>query len=216
MNFLYFSRTTALHVAARKGYDSIVRLLLDKGATIDRREEGVFTALELAIIRGHRDAAQVLVEAADWRKTMTSGETFQICSHKQERRTPMRWLIYDFPDLAKIVFDKCVKDPNGNSDPDDDSVTYDFSVIDDTYMMISKQLKEGEEVLSDECSPYHRNGKLKKGAKMYSQDHDFVYEKHPLKIMLRTALIYIDPRNSAISAMFMPTPGEKQTQGRSY
>lgn len=83
-------------------------------------------------------------------------------------------------------------------------VAYDFSLVDDTYMMPSKDGK-GKFLLVDlswslfricfikeltaELSPYDDDGKLRKGAKAYSEDYDVVYENHPLKIMVRTCLV---------------------------
>ncbi|EPB68879.1 ankyrin repeat protein, partial [Ancylostoma ceylanicum] len=176
------SQATALHVAAKKGYHTIVRLLLGNGATIDRRDDNANTALDIAIIRGHRDVARVLVEADDWRKIMISKDRFTVCHHHSERSTPIRSLIQKFPDVAKIAFDRCVEEVGGDSQPDYE-VKYDFSVIEDTYMMPTKDSTDAYETLSDERSPYHGDGRLKKRAKMYSQDHGFVYERHPLKLM---------------------------------
>lgn len=54
LGFAGFSDSTPLHLASAKGHDAIVRLLLDCGATIDRRDENGKTALDLAIENGHR------------------------------------------------------------------------------------------------------------------------------------------------------------------
>ncbi|RCN36187.1 ankyrin repeat protein [Ancylostoma caninum] len=171
------SHSTALHVAAKNGYDAIVRLLLSRGATIDRRDEDSHTALDLAVMEGYRGVAQVLVEAEDWQKIMAPKDVLPLGRHSDERSTPMRYLISDFPDVAKIVLSKCVEEDGEKSDPFY-RVSYNFSLIDDTYMMPSK---DGT-VLIGERSPYH-GGKLKKGAKTYSENYDVVYENHPLKLM---------------------------------
>ncbi|KIH47174.1 ankyrin repeat protein, partial [Ancylostoma duodenale] len=176
-----FSRSTALHVASKKGYETIVRLLLDKGATIDRRDEESNTALDLAISGGHRDVALVLVEAKDWRKIMTPKDIVLVGRRNRARVTPLRKLLSKFPDVAKIVLKKCIDD--GNDEKSDlYSAVYDFSLIDDTYMMPSE---DGRRLIGD-CSPYHEDGKLKNGARAYSEDYGVVYENHPLKLMVRT------------------------------
>lgn len=103
-------------------------------------------------------------------------------------------------------------------DPDDFYffAEYNFALIDDTYMMPSK---DGTGSLADffcsyncptrrrqhtraetECetvlqqisellstvSPYNEDGTLRQRAKAYSDDYDVVYKNHPLKIMVST------------------------------
>jgi ankyrin repeat protein len=53
---------TPLHAASQEGHESIVRLLLDRGADIDAREGK--TALLLAGKTGYRDVVRLLVDAA--------------------------------------------------------------------------------------------------------------------------------------------------------
>ncbi|EPB66004.1 ankyrin repeat protein, partial [Ancylostoma ceylanicum] len=147
----YFSHSTALHVAAKNGYDAIVRLLLLRGATIDRRDEDSLTALDLAVMGGYRGVAQALVEADDWQKIMTPKDELPLGRHNEARRTPMRDLISEFPDVAKIVLSKCVEE-QGEKSAAYYRVAYDFSLIDDTYMMPSKDgtaRKNGLQIVLD-------------------------------------------------------------------
>ncbi|KIH44522.1 ankyrin repeat protein, partial [Ancylostoma duodenale] len=174
----YFSHSTALHVAAKNGYDDIVRLLLEKGATIDRRDENSHTALDLAVSGGHRSVARVLVEADDWKRIMTPRDKVLPGHHNEPRNTPFRKLLSKFPDVAKLVLDRCVENTM-EVNRAFFGVLYDFSLIDDTYMMPSNDGK----VLIGERSSCHDKGNLKKGARMYSEDCGFVYENHPLKLM---------------------------------
>ncbi|RCN39206.1 ankyrin repeat protein [Ancylostoma caninum] len=135
----YFSHSTALHVAAKKGYDAIVRLLLEEGATIDRLDERSQTALDLAVSGGHRDVAQVLVEAEDWEDIVAPKDELPLGRHNKPRSTPLRKLISQFPDVAEIVLNNCIDWEY--EDEDGRSVRYDFGLIDDTYMMPSKDGK---------------------------------------------------------------------------
>ncbi|KAK6747542.1 hypothetical protein RB195_000627 [Necator americanus] len=171
--------STPLHLAAAKGYDAIVRLLLNYRATIDRRDENGNTALDLAILNGHRTVAQVLVESDDWRAVMAPTDSLPVGRHNLTRMTPMRKLICKFPDIAEMVFDKCVESSTDNPKDYLYCVRYDFELLDDTYMMPSK---DGTELVST-ISPYTDTGILKKGAQAYSDDYDVVYRNHPLKIM---------------------------------
>ncbi|EPB66879.1 hypothetical protein ANCCEY_14028 [Ancylostoma ceylanicum] len=151
-------------MAAKKGYDAIVRQLLSSGATIDRRDEDSHTALDLAVLFGHRGVAQALVESKGWQKIMMPKDELPLGRHNKPRKTPLRDLLSKFPDVAKIVLSKCVT--LGGKQPGEIRPSLGF-------------IKE----LVGERSPYDHNGILKKAAKTYSDDYDFVFENHPLKLM---------------------------------
>ena len=53
---------TPLHVACREGHVDAARLLLDKGAEVDRAMEDGATPLNIACQKGHVDAARLLLE----------------------------------------------------------------------------------------------------------------------------------------------------------
>jgi ankyrin repeat protein len=55
---------TSLHFASENGRESVVRLLLDRGADVGERDGEGKTALLLAGQQGHEDVVQLLVEAA--------------------------------------------------------------------------------------------------------------------------------------------------------
>ncbi|KAK5970519.1 transient receptor potential cation channel subfamily A member 1 [Trichostrongylus colubriformis] len=188
------SDSTPLHLASAKGHDAIVRLLLESGATINRRDESGKTALDLAIENGHREVARVLVESDDWMDIMSPSDTLPVGRHNLSRVTPLRKLIEKFPDIAEIVFSKCIMD-HGDS-PDDFYFLreYNFSLIDDTYMMPSK---DGAELLST-VSPYKEDGSLKQNAKAYSDDYDVVYKNHPLRIMAQSETLLSHPLVQAL------------------
>jgi len=56
--------TTALHLAAYYGHDQVVDLLLEHNANAKLKTGANFMAFELAIQRGHQEAAQKLMSAA--------------------------------------------------------------------------------------------------------------------------------------------------------
>ncbi len=53
---------TALHIAAERGYQEIVGILLDAGAAIDKRGAKGATALRQAALSGHRNVVQQIIQ----------------------------------------------------------------------------------------------------------------------------------------------------------
>eukprot|EP00698_Gefionella_okellyi_P025130 TRINITY_DN9081_c0_g1_i1.p1 TRINITY_DN9081_c0_g1~~TRINITY_DN9081_c0_g1_i1.p1 ORF type:complete len:1126 (-),score=322.47 TRINITY_DN9081_c0_g1_i1:181-3558(-) len=56
------SQHTPLHIACDKGHDSLVRLLVEVGAAVDKRDARGATPLHYAAQHGHTNAALVLIE----------------------------------------------------------------------------------------------------------------------------------------------------------
>uniref|UniRef100_A0A1I7XDQ6 ANK_REP_REGION domain-containing protein n=1 Tax=Heterorhabditis bacteriophora TaxID=37862 RepID=A0A1I7XDQ6_HETBA len=189
--------TTPLHLAAEKGFDSIVRFLLLKNATIDRRDKNNRTALDIAIREGHREVARALVEDSNWKNLMRSYQSLPLGRHNHGRDTPLRRLINKFPDVAEHVFDNCVTGCGERSEDYNFFYVYDFEFLDDTYMMPSKN---GTELLST-INPFNDDGFLKKGAKAYSDDYDVIYKNHPLKIMVNSERLDLLSHPLAISLL---------------
>ncbi|VDO06302.1 unnamed protein product [Haemonchus placei] len=125
---------------------------------------------------------------------LSPSDTLPIGRHNLSRVTPLRKLIEKFPDIAEIVFCRCISD-RGDS-PNDFYFfrEYNFALIDDTYMMPSK---DGTELLST-VSPYNDDGTLKQNAKAYSDDYDVVYKNHPLKIMAQSEILLSHPLVQAL------------------
>lgn len=57
-----------MHVAAAEGAHEVVKLLLEKGANIDKLDENNRNCLDIAISRGHREVVRVLLEDKNWQK----------------------------------------------------------------------------------------------------------------------------------------------------
>lgn len=59
---------TPLHAAAAEGAHEVVKLLLEKGANIDKLDEQNRNCLDIAISQGHREVVRVLLEDKNWDK----------------------------------------------------------------------------------------------------------------------------------------------------
>lgn len=59
---------TPLHTAAAEGAHEVVKLLLEKGAMIDKLDDQNRNCLDIAISRGHREVVRVLLEDPNWYK----------------------------------------------------------------------------------------------------------------------------------------------------
>ncbi|KAE9414822.1 hypothetical protein Angca_007770 [Angiostrongylus cantonensis] len=200
---------TPLHLAAKNGRAETMKVLLDAGADIEARNSLEHTALQCAVLAGHlgtvrqlldkgaamenkddkREVAYVLLESENWMSIMSPMDELPIGRHSIARDTPLRKLIRKYPELAAKVFDKCIRYDEENPKSPCFFCEYDFTLLDDTYMMPSK---DGTKLLST-VSPYKANGTLRQGAKAYSDDYDVVYKNHPLKMMAKCEVLLSHP-----------------------
>ncbi|CAJ0949238.1 unnamed protein product, partial [Mesorhabditis belari] len=90
---------------------------------------------------------------------------------KEKLYTPMRHLVDKFPHLATTVMDKCIEDKIETK-----SVTYDFSLIDDTYVI--NQEENGEKSLK---SGYEKDGSvLQKATSYFEEEPTSLLDEHLL------------------------------------
>ncbi|KJH41361.1 ankyrin repeat protein [Dictyocaulus viviparus] len=132
------SDSTPLLLASSRGHYTIVRLLLQRGATIDRQDESGNNALDLALNNNHREVAQALLESENWMSIMSPMDVLPVGRHNLARDTPLRKLIRKYPELAEKVFDKCIRSDGENPRNPHFFYEYDFTLLDDTYLMPSK------------------------------------------------------------------------------
>ncbi len=102
------SKTTPLHLAAENGHDRLIPLLLDNGANIAQEDAYGRNMLELAILSHKRSVVRTVLQHRDWRKAMRTTFTASDKHGSRVPETPLRLLIRVFPDLATLVFDRCV------------------------------------------------------------------------------------------------------------
>ena len=98
------NKKTPLHLASRYGHDSMAKLLIEKGASVEKTDIFGRNCLDLAISHGSRDVISVILDSERWKEALRNGFVTEGGTHE----TPLRQLIKRFPDLAKDVFDKCI------------------------------------------------------------------------------------------------------------
>ena len=88
------SESTALHIAAKHGFEVISRLLLNNEAYVDARDNCKRTALHVAVNGGHRDVARLLLdEGASTEAPNLSGETALHCAIRSDHIRIVRLLL---------------------------------------------------------------------------------------------------------------------------
>ncbi|XP_067049297.1 transient receptor potential cation channel subfamily A member 1 homolog [Acropora muricata] len=122
------TKTTPLHLAAREGYPEMVSLLLSKGADITLTDHSGRNCLDLAVDNGRKDSAITIINDENWLKVMRN-KTWE----QKRVTTPMRKLITKLPEVADVVFNRCVKDNGRRFDDADYEITLYYEFLEDIY-----------------------------------------------------------------------------------
>ncbi|TMS39258.1 hypothetical protein L596_005811 [Steinernema carpocapsae] len=177
--------TTPLHIAAEAGHENIIQVFIEKDMSIDRVNEQGQTCLDIAIANNNIKCAQEILQSEAWRDVLRVSNGRKK-SHKHKLRcTPMCRLIREMPDMARIVFDKCMtrkKDELGH-----EYIEYDYEFINDTYVM--KPPADGSQAKTSEKYPYEEDGTLKDNTVLNDSNYDNVIKTHPLQIMVKSERI---------------------------
>ncbi|XP_073246127.1 transient receptor potential cation channel subfamily A member 1-like [Porites lutea] len=121
INCLEKNRKPPAILASYFGNLSALRKLIQCGADVALVSSTGFNCLDAAIKSGNTDVCMELVKNKKWREMLSN--------IKFEGVTPMRRLIEKFPEVAKVVLDKCIeRSPHLDTDPNY-TITYDFSLI---------------------------------------------------------------------------------------
>ncbi|KAJ7386257.1 hypothetical protein OS493_010661 [Desmophyllum pertusum] len=121
INALDKNRKPPLVLAAYLGHLQTFRKFLQSGADATIVGTSGYNCLDAAIRAGRMDLCMEIIKHDKWREILSN--------KKSEGVSPMRRLIERFPQVAKLVLDKCIEhSPHLDTDPNY-SITYDFSFV---------------------------------------------------------------------------------------
>ncbi|KAK3725015.1 hypothetical protein QZH41_017479, partial [Actinostola sp. cb2023] len=115
------NRSSALNVAACYGNVAAVKLLLDRGARVDTDSSFGLGCLGAAISFGKGEACMEIIKHKRWKESLKVKGS--------EGFTCMKGLIEKFPDVAKVVLDKCIVSSNHVATDENFSLTYNFEFL---------------------------------------------------------------------------------------
>ena len=173
------SNASPLHIAAEKGYNDILNLLLRNGAEITQKGPNLKTALEIAIQNDQREVIQSIIKSPKWKKAFRTPCT----SSDGELNTPLRMLIRQIPDLAEEFLDRCCEQETmteketikGEDSNNCEVIKINFDFIEDTTTYKESRGPGKKYFL-------HRDD-VPKGSEEIYQPHTVDIDNHPLIIM---------------------------------
>ena len=168
LNWLNDFSDSALHVAAKAGHATVIKMLLDFGiAIIHNADQESF--LDIAIKNGNKDIALVAVQHSRWE------ECLKLVS--PEHPSPMLFLVERMPDVAKVVLDRCLTTSSFHLEHSDYWVRYNFQYLVEKSYSVPQKDKGYDQ--------YYGNVSVKE------QDHKLLVteRRNPLSI-LRSMLCY--------------------------
>ena len=120
LNWLNDDGDSALHVAAKAGHATVVKMLLDFGLAIVHNAD-YESFLDIAIKNGNKDIALVAVQHNRWE------ECLKLIS--PEHPSPMLFLVERIPDVAKVLLDRCLTTSSFHLEHTDYWIRYDFQFL---------------------------------------------------------------------------------------
>ncbi len=179
------TKTTPLHLAAENGHAKLVDLLLSYGADLTKEDSQSMNPLERAIMSGQKNCVTSILEHKDWKVAMRTSHFTKDDHGTIVPETPMRLLIRTYPDLAELVFNKCiVRKPLKDNGPDASPksvLEMNFEFIDDAFYLQAPK-EEGD--FFKYCN-VDNNDECAKFDKAYNGNAKVIMDNHPLMIMAK-------------------------------
>ncbi|XP_033635280.1 transient receptor potential cation channel subfamily A member 1 homolog isoform X2 [Asterias rubens] len=179
------SKTTPLHLACRNGHVEMVKLLATWGADLSLKDADNRNCLDLAVDKGHQNVALAIIGLKNWLHAMCSVSKDK---YTKMRLTPMRKLIKKMPDVAEVVFNKCLMENDYPPEHYKYCITFDYELLDDMFSKWDDNSSDNtsEKSGGSDDSPFHDNGNLISSATPYTTDAEILRKNHPLTIMVNS------------------------------
>ena len=149
--------------------------------------------LERAIMSNNKKCVMVILESVDWKKALRTTHPIKDSHGTIVPETPLRMMIKTYPDLAELVFHKCVtkvKKPSTELEPDPTSsstkadLVMDYELIDDAFL-IQAPPKDSSSNFYTYSQRVDEAKECVMFKKTYSRNAKVVMDNHPLMIMAK-------------------------------
>ncbi|KAL7637921.1 UNVERIFIED_CONTAM: hypothetical protein RMT77_011534 [Armadillidium vulgare] len=181
------TKTTPLQLAAQNGHTEVIKLLIEKGASVAATDSTFRNALEIATAAGQKDAAIIIVRSSQWLEALRN---VRYDNETGRRITPFRLLIQRFPEVAKIILDRCMTTNGRETEDIDYGIKFNFEFVDDTYVMNEtvEAPAETAPLLTSTSAyedPFDEYGRLYEQAEPYTTEPRLLKSNHPLMLMVK-------------------------------
>jgi transient receptor potential cation channel subfamily A protein 1 len=97
-----------LHLASREGHVAVVKVLLQWDADVSLKDHNGFNCLDHAIEHHRAEVAELIVKSENWVYALSNAHVQQLSNGSTVVETPLRKLIKNLPDVAEMVFNRCM------------------------------------------------------------------------------------------------------------
>ena len=170
------NKMTPLMLAAKNGHEQSVEFFLRKKASQVATSSDNLNALEYCILGNHIECARRILYSDNWKDSMRNSR----CLKGNDVETPMRLLLQEIPELARIVLNRSVTHETKGEKSGE--IVCDFEFVEDLYRIegwkpenIGRLDDDADSELKTIKVPYwgrnegKKSGFLKNTSEMYSK-----------------------------------------------